>query len=166
VVSRFELIGGVQHMVPQTLARGYQAVETLLPALKLIIVILTTHPDPVPFKLGAQALQLWEHLALERIVPVQVRLCQLTHDICVYMDGRHGNILLIMMLTLHIEHCNVSAGSSGKICPKQNTFAYSLTVYRPSPNIYQTFSGLSALFSESDFAEGKKQSTSTTIRAR
>jgi len=72
-VSRFELIGGVHHMVPQTLARGYQGVETLYPALKLIVVIWTTHPDPVPFKLGAQGLQLWEHLGLERIVPVFAR---------------------------------------------------------------------------------------------
>jgi hypothetical protein len=135
VVSRIELIGGVQHMVPQTLARGYQAVETLLPALNLIIIILTTCPDPVPFELGAQALQLGVHLGLQRIVPVQVRLCQLMHDVGVYMDGWHGNILLVMMLALYIEHCNVSAGSSGKLCPRQNTFACSLTVYRPSPNI-------------------------------
>src|SRR2546421_11452268 len=28
-VSRFELVGGVQHKVPQTLARGYQAWEKL-----------------------------------------------------------------------------------------------------------------------------------------
>ena len=55
-VSRFELVGGVQHMVPQTLARGYQGVETCYPALKLIVVILATHPDPVPFKLAVQAL--------------------------------------------------------------------------------------------------------------
>src|SRR5437588_6335640 len=95
-VSRFELASGVQHMVPQTLARGYQGVETLLPALKLIIVILATHPDPVTFQPGDQALQLWEHLALERIVPVEVRLCQLTHDVCVDVNGTHGSILLIM----------------------------------------------------------------------
>ena len=61
-------------MFPQILTRSDQATETLLPALKLIIVILTTHPDPVPFQLGAQALQLGEHLGLQRIVPVQVRL--------------------------------------------------------------------------------------------
>ncbi len=115
-------------MVPQTLARGYQGVETLYPALKLIVVILATHPDPVPFKLGAQALQLWDHLGLDRIVPGQVRLCQLTHDVCVYMDSRHGNFPFVMILTLHLEHCNVSAGSSGKTCPRQNTFAYSPTV--------------------------------------
>src|SRR2546421_7575318 len=94
-VSRFELVGGVQHMVPQTLARGYQGAETLLPAQKLIVVILATHPDPVPFKLAAQALQLWEHLCLERIVPVQVRLRQLTHDVCVDMDGWHGKSSLL-----------------------------------------------------------------------
>ena len=92
-VSRLELIGGVQDMVAQTLARGDQAVEALLPALKLIIVILTTHPDPVPFKLAAQALQLWKHLGLECIVPGQVRLRQLTHDVCVYWAGDQWNHL-------------------------------------------------------------------------
>ncbi len=93
MIGRIELVGRVQHMVPQTLACGYQAVEALLPALKLVIVVLATHPNPVPLKLGAQALQLRKHLGLERIVPVQVCLCQLPHDICVYMDGRHRKVI-------------------------------------------------------------------------
>lgn len=79
-------------MVRKILALAYQAVDSLFPALKLIIVILATHPDPVSLELAGQALQLWHHLALERIVPVHERLTQLTHDVGVYMDGRHGNI--------------------------------------------------------------------------
>jgi hypothetical protein len=82
------------------------------------------------------------------------------------MDGRHGNILLVMMLALHTEHCNVSADNSGKIYPGKISLPAHLQCIDPLQIFAQTFSGLSALLSESTFAEAKKQRTSTMIRAR
>ena len=143
-------------MVPQILALADQAVERLFPALKLIIVILATHPDPVSLELGGQALQLWHHLGLERIVPVQKGLGQLTHDVCVYMDGRHGKIPFLTNAQ-GIYRAPQHIRREQKICPGKILLSTHLECTDPLQMCAQTLSGLSALLAEPALAEAKKR---------
>jgi hypothetical protein len=135
----------------------------LLPTLKLTIVILATYADPVSFQLGHQALNLREHLTLEYIIPIEVRLCQLTHGVGVYVNGSHGIILLIMVLELLLSTAMyllvVAVSSARSNIPLPTRFQYRALLQMVAP----MFSGLSALLAGSTFAEAKKQRTSTMI---